>query len=112
MSSQELLSSFDAGDTDDLRLSTDSLDARQDVKAYIREQDAGGWRLALVSEDVIWWDDPDPSSAKTAKIERNEHGWSGTRRNRSPGPTNEPDLQTAIDAMADWLREHPLEADR
>ncbi|MDS0280046.1 hypothetical protein NDI85_19870 [Halomicroarcula sp. S1AR25-4] len=109
-SQQELLSAFDAGDKSDLRLAADTLEDRQRTKAYIRERETGGWRLALVSEDVIWWDDP-AGSAKTAKIERSEHGWSGTRRNRSPGPTNEPDLQTAIDEMLDWLQAHPLEAE-
>lgn len=109
---QDLLSSFDAGDTNDVRLSTESLDERKRTKEYIRDQDCGGWRAALVSEDVIWWDDPDTSSAKTAKIERNAHGWSGRRKQAFPGPTNESDLQTAIDEMVAWLQDHPLEADR
>ncbi|WP_436348811.1 hypothetical protein [Natronorubrum sp. FCH18a] len=107
---QELLSAFGGGDTDCLRLSLESLGERKRVEDYIESLDCGGWDLALVSEGMIWWHDASGSSAKTFKIEPSEHGWNGSRRNRSVPPHNTRDLQTALDRAAEWLREHPLES--
>lgn len=106
--SQAMLSEYDAGDTSIVDLSADGVSDRREVKEYADSLDTGGWEDVVVTEEKIWWNHPRKTSMKNARIERTNHGWSGYRRDRSVGPSNEDDLQTAIDRMAEWLRENPV----
>lgn len=107
---QSILSTFDAGDTDDVDLSIDEEgydhEGHREVKAYAKDVTTGGWELVLVKHDYIGWHDPD--SYRTYKLERGAAGWHGVYRGRDSSPSYTEDLQDALDGAAEFMAENPV----
>ncbi len=109
-----MLSKFGAGDTSNVDLSIDDsqgydLEGRERVREYAESVTTSGWELAHVGDDKIWWQHPDPSRAKTYRIEKKSAGWHGKRAGRDTRPGYTEDLQDALDGVGEWLADHPLE---
>lgn len=79
------------------------------VRQYAESKASGGWEIALVKSDAVWFEHPDPTTAKTYHIERKSAGWRGYRRDRQVQPGYTDDLQEALDTAEEWMREHPVE---
>lgn len=95
-------------------LSTETGDEREEVEAYVDELDLGGWELAYVSEEKIFWlgHDGGDRPPKTFTLELTPYGWNGKRCNRPSVVHNETDLQDALDRVAERLREEPVSGSR
>lgn len=103
---QDKLSSFDAGDPDDLDLRTDSYEERRRTEEYAERVACGGWELASVTTDTVSWWNPDGDGVYS--LERKKAGWHGVHGTRDASPRYTQELQTAIDKAGEYMSENPV----
>lgn len=113
MADQKMLSWFGGGDLDNVDLEIDDSDGydfegRRRVREYAEDVATGGWELAHVGDEKIWWEHPNPSSAKLYRIEKKSGEWSGYRTDRPVDPSRTEDLQEALDGAGEWMAANPI----
>lgn len=106
---QELLSTFGAGDTDDIDLSVEDYDSRQRVEEYAQSVVCGGWEVALVTDEAIRFWSSDPQITKGYGLFRRGGVWVGRKNGKYPCKPQTDDLQEALDTAGEWMVENPID---